>query len=240
MINVLRSEWIKFRSVRSNIVLVAAAGLLVILVAVLAAHDKSNNNFGGPAHLADVTVGIPFALFLFGALGVQIIGQEYRFNTIRPTFTAVPQRLRVLAAKLIVVTTTCALVSVVMLAICALIGSLMLDDFTIDGLDERLMWGTVLFVAAWTALGMGVGAILRQPIAGMLVLLIEAFVVEGILVSVVKRAGPWLPFNNGIQMTLRDNTDDRLRSVLGGGIYFVLFAAVVWAIGAALAKRRDA
>jgi ABC-2 type transport system permease protein len=240
VIDVLRSEWIKFRSVRSNLVLIGSAGALVILVAVLVAHQKNKNGFGSDAHLGDVTGGIPFALFLFGALGVQIIGQEYRFNTIRPTFTAVPQRMRVLVAKLIVVTTTCALVSVVMLAACALVGSLMLDRFTIDSLDHRVMWGTLLFVVAWTALGMGVGAILRQPIAGMLVLLIEAFVVENILVSVVKSTGPWLPFLNGIQMTLRDNPDDRLRTVLGGGIYFVLFAAVVWAIGAVLAVRRDA
>ncbi len=240
MINVLRSEWIKFRSVRSNLVLVAAAGLLVVLVAVLAAHNKSDDSFGGRPHLGEVTTGIPFALFLFGALGVQIIGQEYRFNTIRPTFTAVPQRLRVLLAKLIVVTTTCALVSILMLAVCALVGSVMLHDFTIDGVDQRLMAGTVLFVAAWTALGMGVGSILRQPIAGMLVLLIEAFVVENILISVTRSTGPWMPFLNGIQMTLRDNPDDRLRSVLGGGIYFVLFAAVVWTIGAVLAMRRDA
>ena len=60
---------------------------------------------GAPANadLTDITGGVVFATLLFGMLGVQVIGQEYRFNTIRPTFTAAPRRLRVIVAKLIVV-----------------------------------------------------------------------------------------------------------------------------------------
>ena len=54
-------------------------------------------------NLTDLTVGVSLACLLFGVLGVQVIGQEYRFNTIRPTFTAAPRRLPVVLAKLIVV-----------------------------------------------------------------------------------------------------------------------------------------
>lgn len=271
MIHVVRSEWIKFRSVRSNVVLVLAAGALVVLIAVLAANEAKDDAIrpagatcfqdpsetGGSApqqvpcsdlpgvpqpetNLGDITVGVPFALFLFGALGVQIIGQEHRFNTIRPTFTAVPQRWRVLVAKLLVVGAATAVVALVMVAVCAAIGSAMLDDFAIDDLDQRVVWGTVLFSVGWTGLGMGVGAILRQPIAGMLVLLLEAFVVENVLQAVVKGSRPWLPFLNGIQMTLRDTNGEDLRSVTAGGVYFFVVAALVWGIGAALVIRRDA
>ncbi len=275
MINVIRSEWIKFRSVRSNLLLVLAAGLVVVLIAFFAARSQQQDNAratncatsatqtqatdpttGQPpgfspdqgcgqlvqrrSHLGDVTVGIPFALFLFGTLGVQILGQEYRFNTIRPTFTAVPKRLRVLLAKLIVVSSACAAVSVVMLGACALIGSVMIDNFSIDNLDHRVIWGTILFNVGWTAFGMGVGAIVRQPIAAIVILLIEAFVVEQIALGVVKATGPFLPFLNGAQMTIRDPGPSDLRSVTAGGIYFFIVAAAIWAIGAVLADRRDA
>lgn len=273
MINLIRSEWIKFRSVRSTVVLVLAAGLLVIIIAGFAANDRKGDiggdncerSAGTPsgetftqtapcadvagqpgwepakAHLGDITVGIPFALFLFGTLGVQIIGQEYRFNTIRPTFTAAPWRIRVLLAKLAVVTTATAAVALVMVLICGLIGAAMLSPFEIDGTDQRLVLGTVVFCAGWTMLGMGLGSIIRQPIAAMLVLLVEAFVAENIIFAISDRTGAWLPFLNGIQMTVREpSTGTTIRGPLEGGIYFFVVATAIWAIGAFLANRRDA
>lgn len=243
MINLVRSEWIKFRSVRSTLVTLGLAGALVVLVAVLSANDARNDV--GTANLTSLTGGVSIAALIFGALGVQVLGQEYRFNTIRPTFTAMPRRPRVLAAKLIVVTTACAAVSVVMVAFCWLVGTAMVDGFETDGVDQRAALGIVLFSMGWSALGMGVGAIVRQPIAGILILLAEAFVVESILIGVLPASAPWLPFGNGFQMTLRDvstNEDgERLfQTVLAGGIYFFAFAAAVWALGAFLANRRDA
>lgn len=273
MSNLLRSEWIKFRSVRSTVILVVAAGSLVVLIAFFAARSESKHLSqdecekvvsvpsggtytetrpcsevaGDPsftpntANLGDIAVGIPFALFFFGALGVQIIGQEYRFNTIRPTFTATPQRLRVLAAKLVVVTGATAVVTAVMLAACALVGTVMLHPFEVDGTDLRIVGGTILFSIGWTTLGMGVGAILRQPIAAMLILLVEGFVVEQLLLGLLPWTGKFLPFLNGIQMTVRQPNDSgRLHAPLGGGIYLFVVAAVVWGIGAYLVDRRDA
>lgn len=303
MINLIRSEWVKFRSVRSTLILVIAAGLLVVLIAFFAARDENGDqgprycqrqvagqtvdpgttgaggvaqdpNLDGPVaqgpgdgtgstgteivecsslpgyespstHLGDLTVGLPFALFLLGAFGVQVIGQEYRFNTIRPTFTAMPRRGRVLVAKLVVVTLACAAVSVVMLALCALVGTVVADRFTIDELDHRVILGTILFTMGWSAMGMGVGAILRQPVAGILVLVGEALVIEQILSGLFDWTAPYLPFTNGIQMTIRDEVlssdgEQVYRTVLGGGVYFFIVTAVVWGIGAVLANRRDA
>lgn len=238
MINLIRSEWIKFRSVRSTVLLVLSAGLLVIVIGGFAVNDKRGD---ASSHLGDITVGIPFALFLFGTLGVQIIGQEYRFNTIRPTFTAAPWRVRVLIAKLIVVTAATAVVALVMVLVCALVGMAVLDPFTIDGLDQRVIWGTVVFAVGWTMMGMGVGAIIRQPVAGIVILLVEAFVAENILANLVRSSGKWLPFLNGIQMTVRNpDTSGYFREPLGGGIYFFAVAIVVWVIGALLVVKRDA
>ncbi len=295
MFNLIRSEWIKFRSVRSTVILVVIAGLLVVVISFFAARDvnrQADNNYcvrdasgqtvdpsgsagpteatvsvdpgvvddtqpaeaveyvpcselpadqRPPVNLGDLTVGLPFALFLLGALGVQVIGQEYRFNTIRPTFTAMPRRLRVLLAKLVVVSLACISVTVVMLALCAVVGSAMTDNFTIDGIDERVIYGTVLFSVGWSAMGMGVGAILRQPVAGILVLLGEALVLEQILAGLFPSLTKWMPFLNGIQMTVRgENSLEGIRTVQAGGIYFFVVAAALWILGAVLAVRRDA
>lgn len=278
MTNLLRSEWIKFRSVRSTLVVLALAGALVVLVAVLAANDKSNDTSGfdcvrpeqaeaagdtpiqdpelqscddggtlhstvPKAHLTDITVGVTIATLLFGVLGVQVVGQEYRFNTIRPTFTATPRRLPVLLAKWAVVCSACAAVSAVMVAFCWLVGTVMLDDFRVDGVDQRAAFGIVVFTIGFTTLGMGVGAILRQPIAAIPLLLGEAFVAENIIGAIARSTWKWLPFTNGIQMTIRSDGSEGsqdLQSVTAGGTYFLVVALVAWAIGAFLVNKRDA
>ena len=271
MINLIRSEWIKFRSVRSTLILLFAAGALMVLFAVIAGNSKKDEQqncrnevrseqsggtvdpqpcpFAGGtinaepivAHLGDVTVGVTVAIFLFGTLGVQIIGQEYRFNTIRPTFTAAPKRIHVLFAKLIVVTLAAAAMSAVMLAVSALIGKVMLDPFQIDSVDVRVIWATLLFAAGWTMYGMGLGAILRQPIAAIVILLVQGLIAEPLLATQIHALGPWMPFQNGVQMTGREPGDPELfRGMFAGGVYFFVVAIAVWAIGAYLVNKRDA
>lgn len=239
MINVIRSEWIKFRSVRSTIVTLFLAGALVVIVALISAGQAQD--YFPPVRLTSLTGGVSVAALIFGALGVQILGQEYRFNTIRPTFTAVPQRWRVLVAKLVVVTLACAAMSIMMVGFCYLIGTAFVDGFEVDGTDQRAMMGIVLFSMGWSAMGMGIGAIVRQPIAGILIQLAEAFVLESIIGGILPSTAKWLPFLNGFQMTFRtDGGETDLQSVFAGGVYFFAVAAVVWVVGAVLATRRDA
>lgn len=195
-----------------------------------------------PTHLTSLTMGVTFAALIFGVLGVQIIGQEYRFNTIRPTFTAAPVRIRVLAAKAVVLSVACAVTAAVMVAFCWAVGTVMLEGFTVDGIDRRAAGGIVLFGVLWALAGMGVGAIVRQPIAGILIMAAESLIVEGLVAALVDSSARWLPFSNGVQMTLRPATDPstQLQSVLAGGIYFAVVCALLWAVGAVLVHRRDA
>ncbi|MCB1039375.1 MAG: hypothetical protein KDA94_07595, partial [Acidimicrobiales bacterium] len=66
MIDLLRSEWIKFRSVRSTVVTLLLAGAIVVLVAVLVA---VNTDEGAHTNLTGITGGVSFATLLFGVLG---------------------------------------------------------------------------------------------------------------------------------------------------------------------------
>lgn len=241
MINAIRSEWIKFRSVRSTLILLASGGVLTVVFAVLIAANISNED--EIFHLTDVTPGASIAIFLFGTLGVQIIGQEYRFNTIRTTFSASPNRVRVLIAKMIVVSVTVAVMALLMQLVCIVIGNLMLDPFEIDGTDQRIVFGTVLFAIGWTLVGVGVGCIVRQPVAGIVILLVEGSVVEGIVAGVFNWTAQWLPYLNGSQMMLRDVDTDpsfALRSPLAGGVYFFIVTAIILGIGIWSVLRRDA
>ena len=110
-LNVLASEWTKIRSVRSTYwtLLITAAttiGLSALVCAVFAAqyaHLSPQEKAGfDPASFS--LIGGILAQLAIAVLGVMVITSEYASGMIRTTFSAVPQRLTVLAAKATVFT----------------------------------------------------------------------------------------------------------------------------------------
>jgi hypothetical protein len=102
----LASEWVKLRSVRSACLTLATAAVAAVVVGYLVTHsdvthwatmtaqakttfDPVSDSFGGPG----------LAQLAFGTLGVLVISSEYATGLIRATFTAVPRRRAVFAAK---------------------------------------------------------------------------------------------------------------------------------------------
>ncbi len=104
-----RSEWIKFRSVRSGpFVLAATAATLLIGAWLLGAANRGSYPALSPADKAafdpvwTVLRGIELAQLFVGALGVLTVTGEYTSGLIRGTFVATPQRAQVLAMKALV------------------------------------------------------------------------------------------------------------------------------------------
>ena len=104
--SVLASEWIKLRSVRSTGWSIFAMALITIGVAVIAGITVTHqwNTFSLPERLTFDPTGLSLRGLLFselviGVLGVLVITAEYGTVTIRATFSAVPHRILVLAAK---------------------------------------------------------------------------------------------------------------------------------------------
>ena len=116
--NLLASEWTKIRSVRSTYwTLFAAAattiGLGVIVCAVYVAQFSQltpRMTAGFDAASFSLTGGM-MAQLAIAVLGVMVITSEYGNGMIRSTFSAVPQRLTVLAAKATVFTAVTLVVS---------------------------------------------------------------------------------------------------------------------------------
>ena len=238
MTGVLRAEWIKLRTVRSTWATLAAALGLTLMVAILSAAQGIQR--GGVTNLSALTGGIGAAALVFGALGVQAMGIEYRHATIRPTFTAVPRRWQVLLAKLAVVLLLVSVSAAGLVAVSWVIGITTVPGFRVDATDQRLAIGLIVFCAGMTVAGFGVGCIVRQPVAGVLGLLVDAFMVERLLLGLLPSAAPWLPFANGFQMTLRFEGHTPLRPLVPGGAYFLAVSVGLTLVGAILTERRDA
>ncbi|GGW77622.1 ABC transporter permease [Streptomyces caelestis] len=96
---VLRSEWHKFRTLRSTwITLIATSALTAAMGAGLgAAYDGTGE--GGMDTVVFILLGTQFAQINLGVLGILATAGEYSTGQIRATMTAVPRRLPVLWSK---------------------------------------------------------------------------------------------------------------------------------------------
>lgn len=193
MIDQMRSEWIKLRTVRSTVVLFAFTVVISLVVGLL-----KGLLVDGTVYVDDALGGVQIASLLVLVLGVQIIGQEYRFATIRPTFSGTPRRGRVIVAKLLVICLATAAVALVLIV--SSIGITLLGT-TIHGtrLDlgvpgtSRVLVGTIVVLVINAIIGFGVGCIVRQPIAGIVIVLIWVTMVEAILAGLIPATSTWLP-----------------------------------------------
>jgi ABC-type transport system involved in multi-copper enzyme maturation permease subunit len=107
--SVIRAEWIKFRSVRSSLwcvaitfILTVGLGILVTTVVRVQWHKMSAINKLTFDPVQTSLVGIVFAQFAVGVIGSLFITSEYSTGSIRTTLAAVPNRIQLIAGKLIV------------------------------------------------------------------------------------------------------------------------------------------
>lgn len=254
MIGLVRAEWLKVRSVRSNIVLmVVTTALSVGLGALLCAVVPMEDPTGGDAGLAAyplarfqiATSGFILGLVLIGVIGVQMIAQEYRFNTIRATFTAVPRRWRALVAKVVVLTLAAIVLCAALIGLTLAVTGLILAgrglplDLTIEG-AWRLILGTWLLAPIYALMGYGVGMIVRHPAGAIVAVLAWPMVIETVIVQVLRDSvGRWMPYNAGSQVLARVGDPDMF-APWSGFAYFATVAVALCLIGAFLVTRRDA
>ena len=214
----LRSEWIKLRSVRST---AWSYALLVLVSLALAAVMSSTLDLQGadasmiPA--ADqatfiaqtATFGVFFGQLIAAVLGALTISGEYSTGMIRSTLTAVPRRLPALAAKAVVLFVTTFAVGLVANVGSYLVASMVLSR---QGLGVSIaepavflpVLGGALYLALIAVFALGVGTIVRSGAGGIAVVLGIVLLLPMVLQVI---AAPWaaavLPYlvsNAGINM----------------------------------------
>jgi len=260
---VIRSEWIKLRSVRSWIIMIAASGLLLIAFGALAASVASgavtptgpNGGGGGgrgPFASADPTAislaGITLAQLIVGILGVLIISNEYANGMIRNTFAAVPRRLPVLWAKVLVLAGSLAVVMVIASIAAFLLGQLILGDgknttLAADGV-LRAVLGSGLYLAGIGVLGIAIGAMLRNTAGAIAVVVATLLIIPGLASLVLPTSWsdnvlPYLPGNSGTAFTSVNGSATLLGAGAGAAV-FACWLVVLLAGAALLVRRRDA
>ena len=250
MLHLMKSEFIKLRTLRSTLTATIVLIIFPVAVTVLSAMFAKNPDETMVIKVL-VNTGI-VSLLLCGVLGVFAIAQEYSQGTIRITFAATPMRMKVFVAKALVISLWVA-VSVAVLEGVGLIGA----NYALHsrGFDFGVIYkATPGIDSAWQVLfafgavcilfalvGFALGALLRSSPGAIATLILVPLLVEGIVTGLliaafdidISRRTPFTAAIRAVQVE-----PDAARWGLVG--YFSIWCLVITVIAALLMKRRDA
>ncbi len=174
--DVLACEWTKFWSVRSTYWTLLVAVVTPIGTGAIVAAALAHQPAGAPAPTLDPLlpgfISLEYAALAVGVLGVLAFSTEYGTGLIRTTFTAVPRRRAVLAAKAAVAgAVTLAAGELVAFTTFFLVQAVLSGHHLGVSLSHPgvpgavLADGIILFVVAM--MGLGLGAIIRHTAGGI-------------------------------------------------------------------------
>jgi ABC-2 type transport system permease protein len=242
----MRSEWIKLRTTRATVLFIFfAIAAPIVLSALIAVFADFGTATGNDTFTATVLGPCYLTTFFAGIVGILGIGQEYRHNTIRVTFTSEPKRSKVLSAKLLVSTAFGLLIGLIALLLCYAVSKPILDarDVTMGfhNPSENVAGfvGQIVLCVLFTVLGFGLCAAVRQPAIAIPVIFVIPLVVEPIIAGFWSKGLKWLPFQSGLRIALTGQQTDFF-SRIPSGLYFSAWVAVVVLVGWILVQRRDA
>lgn len=250
---VIRSEWIKFRTLRSSWIVMAVTVVAVIGIGMLVSYF-TNTHWGSmspddQAHFNAVDrslTGVNLAQLTVGVLGVLFISGEYGTGMIRSTLGAAPTRLPVLAAKAIVFAVVTFVSTVVATVVAFVAGQALLGSHGVGwGFPgaERAVFGAALYLTLVGLLGVALGFLVRSTAGGIGalfgVLLILPVIFEALPSSWNNTVGPYLPANAGGALWTLHHDSTVLSPWAGIGMLCAWIAAGLIAAAVVL-RRRDA
>jgi len=170
------------------------------------------------------------------------ITSEFRHGTIRSTFLVTPRRSRVIAAKVVASLLMGIVFGLVAISISFGVGYAILTgrgiDFALDtGHVVLLVVGTVFMTALWAAMGVGIGAVVRNQVFAVIGVIVWALLVDDLIRAHLPDVGRFTPV--GASDSVTAGFADYLLAPALGALLLAAYALVVVAAGATLVARRD-
>ncbi len=249
---VIRSEWIKFWTLRSTwaVLSAAVAGMLVLalVVAYNTRHLTSNLQANDIAPSSTLQ-GYYLAQLLIGALGVLFVSGEYGTGMIRSTLVAVPRRLPVLWAKLVVFVAVTAASMIIVSIVAFVCAQALLSHYrTGFSLSDpgvlRVVIGTGIYLTLVGMIGGALGWIVRSTpgalVAYFAVVLVLPVLFGEALGNWGKQVAQFLPSQAGASFSTSMPESSYSLSPWVGLLVLAGWVAVAVAVAAGVLRRRDA
>jgi ABC-2 type transport system permease protein len=240
----LHSELVKVRSTRTSLGLLGAMIGLVLLLVLLYGLAVDSSELVKEEHQR-VMLGLGLAGgFVAALIGVMSITSEFRHGTIRPTFVFTPRRGRVLAAKVLVSVAVGAVFGLLTEALALGVGIGILyarGAHLILGPNDLLLLalGSVAAAALLAALGVGVGAVLRNQVLGVLGFVVWFMVIENLMVNLASGVGKFFPLAAADALSGVKGVDAQALSAPQGGLVLIGYVLAFFAAGLLVMKRSD-
>ncbi|MEU8824600.1 ABC transporter permease [Streptomyces sp. NPDC048636] len=239
-------EWIKARSIRSTWWTLAAAACITVGIGVLGGHQARPSDDTGNV-MGNILVGISLGQVAVCLFGVLTATSEYGTGSIRSTFTAVPDRLRLLAAKALVVLTVSLVAGMAIVFATFAAGTLALEPGVevpslSDGAVLRALVGGGCYLALLGVFALALGLVLRASAGGITAAVSITFILPTVFQMLGRNGEPlrkWWPTDAGQQILRVTPSSTDLAPVPGLG-YFVAATVVAFVFAMALTRRRDA
>lgn len=247
MTRLISAETLKLRSTRAPYAIALGSLMLITIAATAVAALSSFHHGEHPGRDALSTAG--FAQTAALLLGILTVTNEYRYLTITPALLAAPKRTPLLAAK----TVNLGLVGLI-LGLLAFGGAtaIVLPILSSRGIPSQLdtahlagiIIGGTLASAMFAALGVGIGAIVRNQVAAIVAALGVLYAIEPLLTLIPGVGDAAQKFGLGglsaaASGTTAFGTQVHLLGQAPGALILAGYALAALLVGAALLQRRD-
>ena len=212
MIAVIRSEWLKLRTTSIPWLL---SGIALVITGLLILVYFVNHGDGGPRHHAtfgppnpDVPhtvqqlrnlLGRGVNIYVFALiLGVLIITVEFRHKTVTTSFLVTPRRPLFVAGKLLIAAISGAVLAIVVMAGTVIGGGIAVSakGGSFGDLVHQIgavLPGMILVYALFAIVGVGLGSLLTNQVAAIVVSLGWFLIIENIIGGLWEGTVRWLP-----------------------------------------------
>jgi ABC-2 type transport system permease protein len=259
--HLLAAEWTKIRSVRSTFWTLIAFVIVTIGFTALITWVTEANWNGPHAAARDATALADPTSIIFGVavylgqltlcvLGVLVITSEYSTGVIRASLLAVPKRLPMLLAKVVIFAIVIGILAEIVAFGSFFVGSTILHSRVPVSLSDggvlRATIGAGLYLTVFGLFAMGIGTLVRATAGAISIAIGVAFLLP-ILAGFLPDTSFWnhlvgyLPEQAGSLVYLVHITSDqRVLSAWEGFGVLCIWAVLMLGIGAYMLDRRDA
>lgn len=240
MTRLVGAELLKLRTTRTFWWLSGSAVGLVLLIVVLSL--ALDDNLRSPTDVRSLlsTAGISGLLTL--VLGVVVGAGEYRHGTIASTLLVTPQRLRAVSATVLACFLGGLAIGLVAAGLTAAIAVPWLNAkesvLPSTGGSLEIFLGGAAYAALAAALGAALGALLRNQVAAVVIVLLLIFVVDPALSSLLDNVGQFTLTGLGIAMSGGEGDTDLLPRGVAAAVW-ALYTLLLGALAVMVTARRD-
>jgi ABC-2 type transport system permease protein len=235
---VFHSEWIKIRTLRSEIAALATIPAVTALFSALASSDTGGDDFDP---LFAVFFGVSFGQIAAIAFGTTAVSSEFQGGALRLSLAAVPHRGRWFAAKATAIAVPMLAVGLVTGLVTLMVGKAVLGAKA-DGLgwaeQTRGVVGCAVYLTLMALFAAGLTALLRSGAATLGILIPFLLIVSFVVGDMSNNIADLLPDRAG-QVALHETWDGAMGPWTGLGVT-ALWTATALAAGSWSVRRRDA